>query len=163
MKDQPIEVHGANIILMDYNRTGFWIAKRIKPGGLCEGQYQVPGGKVDPGETPLEAITRELREETDLDISRLCEVGPLCLREFQHPVLKKKVWVQTYVGSTHLIPEHMEMEDAEDWIFVNFLDLFIAEYPLMESAMDAVKIFLASSYLDLKGRVAEANLLQHLV
>ena len=39
-------------------------------------QWGLPGGKVDPGETPLEAVVRETKEETgiDLDKDKLKEV-----------------------------------------------------------------------------------------
>jgi 8-oxo-dGTP diphosphatase len=31
-------------------------------------KWSIPGGKIDFGETPLEAVKREVKEETDLDI-----------------------------------------------------------------------------------------------
>jgi len=37
------------------------------------GQWAIPGGKVEPGETLHEALKREIREETNLEI----DVGPV--------------------------------------------------------------------------------------
>ena len=38
------------------------------------GDWNFPGGKIDPGETPEAAIIRETREEINLDIIRLSEL-----------------------------------------------------------------------------------------
>ena len=40
------------------------------------GQYELPGGKVEPGETPTRALIRELAEELDLVVTLGDEVRP---------------------------------------------------------------------------------------
>lgn len=47
------------------------LIQRGRPPG--EGLWTIPGGRVEPGETLIQACARELAEETGLDV----EVGPV--------------------------------------------------------------------------------------
>lgn len=48
-----------------------------KKRGVGEGFYNGPGGKVEPGETPREAVVREVREETGLRVRDPEKLGEL--------------------------------------------------------------------------------------
>jgi len=51
--------------------------QRKSAGRFGEGKWNGPGGKVQPGETPLECIVREVREETGLRVSGLTLHGAI--------------------------------------------------------------------------------------
>ena len=43
---------------------------RRRSGSHLEGTWEFPGGKVEPGERPPDALRRELREELELSVGR---------------------------------------------------------------------------------------------
>jgi 8-oxo-dGTP diphosphatase len=48
-------------------RDGRVLICRRKPGGRHPLKWEFPGGKVEPGEDPREALARELREELAIE------------------------------------------------------------------------------------------------
>jgi 8-oxo-dGTP diphosphatase len=49
-------------------RAGAYLVARRQSGVHLEGYWEFPGGKCQPGESELDALRREIREELDVDI-----------------------------------------------------------------------------------------------
>ena len=88
-------------------------ARRFAPEALA-GRWELPGGKVEPGEEPLEALHRELSEELGVTV----EVG----EELMSPTgrawpltsgLAMRVWWCTVRTG---VPEAGEAHDALAWV-----------------------------------------------
>ncbi len=61
--------------LCEIIHAGRLLLQRKSAGRFGEGKWNGPGGKVQPGETQLECVVREVKEETGLTVSRLTERG----------------------------------------------------------------------------------------
>lgn len=62
----PATVLVAAAILVERGRV---LLTQRKRGTHLEGAWEFPGGKVEPGEDPKDALARELREEIGVDVT----------------------------------------------------------------------------------------------
>jgi len=60
----------AAVALVDAD--GRVLIARRPAGKAMAGLWEFPGGKVNPGETPEEALIRELKEELGIDVTERC-------------------------------------------------------------------------------------------
>lgn len=77
-----------------------------KRRGLGSGLYNGPGGKIEPGETPREAIVREVAEEVHLEVFEPSKVGELMFIHDDEERLFVHVFrSESYAGEPRASPE----------------------------------------------------------
>ena len=104
--------------------------------GELKGGWEFPGGKVEPGETPQQAIVREIMEELDTEI----KVGELIdTIEFDYPTFHLSMdcfWAEVRKG-------HLELKEAEaaKWLTRDQLDS-VAWLPADVTLIDKIRRYM---------------------
>ncbi len=101
-----VDVAAAVILRPD----GSFLLGRRPPGGFYPGYWEFPGGKVEAGETPREALVRELQEELGICV---LQTHPWLTREFhyEHADVRLHFFrVLRWAGELRML-----QHDAIDW------------------------------------------------
>ena len=110
------------------------ISERLSDGPF-NGLWEFPGGKIDPGETPEEALQRELREELGINVT----ASEPCMNvshEYADQIVNLEFFLVTdWRGE----PTGIEGQRIR-WVNVALLDaseLLPADAPLLEALRDS--------------------------
>ncbi|MGE5085239.1 MAG: (deoxy)nucleoside triphosphate pyrophosphohydrolase [Bacillota bacterium] len=120
----------AAVIRKDQDPEKRILLVRRGSGQSGAGQWEFPGGKVEPGEDPVHALEREIDEELGIQIAVGALIGE---QDFSYPTktIRLRVYWSSAVTETIELREH----DAMKWVLpseVNLEELSAADRPFVK-------------------------------
>ncbi len=109
--DEPVLVVAA-VIQRQGDLEGRILVVRRGPGQSGAGSWEFPGGKVEPGESPEQALEREIREELSLSIRVTGLIGEDVFKYPSKVIRLRVYWAKTRGGDEMYLIEH----DAFRWL-----------------------------------------------
>lgn len=103
MKREVFVVAGAII------KDGKVFAAQRGNKGKTAFKFEFPGGKIEPGETPKEALARELREELSINVE-VHELITAIVDEYEDVILHIDTYRCSLISGTPTLSEHIALQ-----------------------------------------------------
>ena len=100
----PHKIIGVGVL---WNAQQQILIDRRRPEGAMGGLWEFPGGKVEPGETPQEALARELREELMIE-ARVGEFLTATVHDVGATIIELSTYECEFVAGSLVLTEHAE-------------------------------------------------------
>ena len=88
-------------------RNGLYFLAKRKPGGDLGGLWELPGGKLEEGESPSQAMLREWMEELEITVSTGALLGSSCFTHHNKDFILQLYQV-SFTGQDMHLNEHVE-------------------------------------------------------
>jgi dATP pyrophosphohydrolase len=112
-----VQVSFIDAYLLRLGAAGFEVlVLRRAPGGRSPGSWETVHGHIEPGETPVQAALRELREETGLEPARLYNVSRV--EAFYRHQTNEIVLIPVFAGvvDARAAVRHSAEHDRAEWL-----------------------------------------------
>ena len=126
--NHPRELLNIAIGILRNTKNEVLLGKRTK--GSHMGYWEFPGGKIEPNETPEEALFREFQEELGVEIGRSKKMEPIEYHYDHYDVLLMPFRIIDYIG----YPSGLEGQEL-NWFSTDQLkeiEILPADRPLVE-------------------------------
>lgn len=116
-------------------KDGLILSTKRGSKSTLEGYWEFPGGKIETGETPQEALRREIQEELDLFVKVEEDLYMKNIHEYNFGIVNLSTYISYLDKGELILKEHTDYK----WLKVSDLDQLDwapADLPIVERLMN---------------------------